>query len=147
MSCAAMLQGRGLRLTRQRRLVLEALSGSTSHLTGEEIMGIVKKRMPRVNKSTIYRTLGLLERLGCVYRSESGGRFAYHHAEDGRHHHIECRACGRTADCDVDIFQPIEIALEERYGFQVSLRHVVMVGLCRDCRRDAKVRAVGSGNL
>lgn len=143
MSCIDTLQRRGLRMTRQRRLILDVLHDSGTHLTGEDIIGIVQDKMSRVNKSTIYRTLGLLERLGCVYKSESGGKSTYHHAEEGRHHHIECHACGRTADCDEDIFQPIGVALEERYGFQVSLRHVVMVGLCRDCRRDLKTRAAG----
>lgn len=134
MSCINTLKQKGLKLTRQRRLILDVLHDSGAHLTGEDILRIVQDKMPRVNKSTVYRTLGLLERLGCVYKSESGDRFVYHHAEEGRHHHIQCHVCGRTADCDEDIFRPIETALDERYGFQVSLRHVVMRGLCRECR-------------
>jgi Fur family ferric uptake transcriptional regulator len=103
-------------------------------LRGEDITSIVKAKMPRVNKSTIYRTLGLLERLGCIYKSESVDGFVYHLAEEKHRYHIGCYVCGKTADCDEDLFHPLEIALNDGHDFQVSLGHVVMPGLCRDCR-------------
>lgn len=134
MSCTETLQRRGLRITRQRRLILDVLHDSGAHLTGDDIIGIVRDRMLGVNKSTVYRTLGLLEKLGCVYKSDAGDRFLYHHAGEGYHHHVVCLACGRTADCDEDVFRPLETMLDERYGFQISLKHVVMRGICRDCR-------------
>jgi len=59
------------------------------HLTSDEIIAYVQSRMLGVHKSTIYRTLELLEEAGCVYKSEMGDQFIYHHAEEGHHHHLE----------------------------------------------------------
>jgi Fur family ferric uptake transcriptional regulator len=90
--------------------------------------------MPRVNKSTIYRTLQLLEEAGCVYKSELGEQSVYHHAEEGHHHHLVCSQCGKTIDCDEDLLEPLERLLAEKHGFQINFRHVVMTGLCEECR-------------
>ena len=134
MSCDATLKKRGLKLTPQRRLILDVIHGSNVHLTGEEILQHVQAKVSGVNKSTIYRTLELLEKLGCVFKSELGDRFVYHHAEEGHHHHIVCRECGQTTDCDEGLFLPVEQALDAKYGFRVDFKHVVMGGLCRMCR-------------
>jgi Fur family ferric uptake transcriptional regulator len=137
MTCAITLREKGLKLTPQRRLIFDIIHDSGNHLTADEIIGYVEARAPGVNKSTIYRTLELLEELGCVFKSKLGDRFIYHHAEEGHHHHLVCRACGKNIDCDEGLFLPVERALDEKYGFQVDFKHVVMNGLCRSCRDKA----------
>ncbi len=134
MSCDVTLKEKGFKMTPQRRLILDIVHESGAHLTGEDIIAAVEARMPGVNKSTIYRTLELLETLGCVCKSESGDRAIFHHSEKGHHHHMECRTCGKSVDCDEDIFLPVEEALDREYGYQVSFKHSVIKGLCPDCR-------------
>ena len=89
--------------------------------------------MPGVNKSTIYRTLDLLEETGCVYRSVIEGQTIYHHAEEGHHHHLVCSNCGQTIKCSEELFSKVETLLNSRYGFSVAFRHQIIEGLCRDC--------------
>jgi len=134
MSCITVLKEKGIKLTPQRRLILEFIHDNESHLTAEEILRFVDSRVPGVDKSTVYRTLELLEEYGCVYKSEINGRFIYHHAEDGHHHHLVCSECGRTIICNEDLFLPVERTLREKYGFQIDFKHIVMSGLCKDCR-------------
>ena len=135
MSCAITLKKKGLKLTPQRRLVLDIIHDYGAHLTAEHILEYVQVRAPGVNKSTIYRTLELLEGLGCVFKSELGDRFIYHHAEEGHHHHLICRTCGKSIDCDEDLFSQVERAVDKKCGFHVDFKHVVMSGLCGDCQR------------
>ncbi len=135
MSCAITLKEKGLKLTLQRRLIVDIIHDAEAHLTAEEILDYVVARAPSVNKSTIYRTLELLEELGCVFKSELGDHFIYHHAEEGHHHHLVCRRCGKSIDCDEDLFMPLERALDEMNGFQVDFKHMVIYGLCKECRR------------
>jgi Fur family ferric uptake transcriptional regulator len=137
MSCHITLKEEGLKLTPQRRLILDLIHDSSGHFTGEEIVSQVQARMPGVNKSTIYRTLELLVGLGCVLKSESGNRLIYHHAEEGHHHHLVCRKCGKSMDCAENLFYPVEESLEEKYGFRVSFKHVVINGLCETCKNQA----------
>jgi len=123
-----------MKLTPQRRLILDVIHDSNDHLTAKEILDYVQARVSGVNKSTIYRTLELLEELGCVFKSELGDRFIYHHAEEGHHNHLVCRDCGGSIDCNEDIFLPVELELNKRYGFQVNFTHIVINGLCNNCK-------------
>ncbi len=137
MSCENTLKAKGLRLTPQRRMIVDIIHRRPEHLSAEDIINYVQDKMPGVNKSTIYRTLELVEQSGCGYKSESGNGFIYHHAEDGHHHHLVCQKCGKTIDCDEDIFSAVEKSLAKKYGFHVDFKHMVMSGLCESCRKQA----------
>lgn len=124
-------------MTPQRRLVLDAIHDTDTHLTAEDIISCVRARMPEVHRSTVYRTLELLERTGCVYRSELGGRVIYHHADDGHHHHLVCSRCGKVIEGEEGLFEGVEKSLADKYGFDAVLKHLVVNGLCRECRHPA----------
>jgi Fur family ferric uptake transcriptional regulator len=134
MSCLTVLKAKGMRLTPQRRLIVDLIHDKVAHLTADDIIKHVQEQMPGVNKSTVYRTLELLEKSGCVYKSEMGDHVIYHHAEEGHHHHLVCEKCGRTIECAEDIVAPFQKLLEKQYGFHVHLQHMVMTGLCDKCR-------------
>ena len=134
MSCYATLKSKGLRLTPQRRLIIDLIHEKAAHLTPEEIISYVHEKMPGLNKSTVYRTLELLESSGCVYKSELDHQTVYHHAEEGHHHHLVCDRCGQKLECEESITAPFEEALQQRYGFRVHLQHLVLPGLCRECQ-------------
>ncbi len=134
MSCDETLKARGLKLTPQRKLILDIIHHADEHLTGEKIVSQVQSRMPGVNKSTIYRTLDLLVHLRCVIKSEMDDKSIYHHADEGHHHHLVCRSCGKTVACQEEFFLPLQKQLEDQYGFQIDFRHVVLNGVCNICR-------------
>lgn len=134
MSCYATLKEKGLRLTRPRRLILDYIHDKGDHLTAEEIISYVHEKFPHINKSTVYRTLELLEKNECVFKSESRDRAIYHHAEEGHHHHLVCIKCGKTIECADDLFTPVGKSITEKYGFRVNFRHLVMSGLCEECK-------------
>ncbi|MCX6012437.1 MAG: Fur family transcriptional regulator [Chloroflexi bacterium] len=135
MSCAVILKEKGFKLTPQRRLIVDLIHQANVHITAEEIVSNVQTRMPGVNKSTIYRTLELLEETGCVYKSTLNHQFIYHHAAEGHHHHLQCSKCGRIISCSENIFLPVEKVLRDKYGFRVDFRHVVLKGICDQCKK------------
>lgn len=135
MTCSLALKENGFRMTPQRRMILDVIHQADGHLTADHIIDYVQARVTGVNKSTIYRTLELLESLGSVYKSRHGDHFIYHHAESGHHHHVVCSACGKSVDLADDLFGPVEAAVESRTGFQIGFTHVVMRGLCSECAR------------
>jgi Fur family ferric uptake transcriptional regulator len=138
MSCYATLKEKGLRLTRPRRIILDYIHDRGSLLTAEEIINYVHSRWPRVNKSTVYRTLDLLESNACVFKSEYMGRTFYHHAEEGHHHHLVCAKCGTAIDCAEDVLASVGKLLREKHGFQIESEQVVLRGLCRECQSNVK---------
>jgi Fur family transcriptional regulator, ferric uptake regulator len=134
MGCVGVLKKKGLKLTPQRRLIVDIIHDTKDHLTAEEIINHVHSRMPGVNKSTVYRTLELLEKNSCVFKSELSDKIIYHHAEEGHHHHLVCSKCGKTTDCREDLFAPVERSTREKYGFSVNFKHIVISGLCENCK-------------
>ncbi|UCG54300.1 MAG: transcriptional repressor [Dehalococcoidia bacterium] len=134
MSCVTTFKEQGLRLTPQRRLITDIIYSADAHLSAEDIITQVQNKMPGVNKSTIYRTLEILEKKGCVVKSELSGRSIYHHAEEGHHHHLICSECGKSIDCDDNLFAQVKNVLKEKFGFSVDLDHLVIRGLCNNCK-------------
>ena len=134
MSCYITLKEKGLRLTRPRRLILDYIHERNDHMTAEEIIQHVQKKAPRINKSTVYRTLLMLEKNNCVFTSQTSDRTLYHHSERERHYHLICRKCGKLIDCQEDLFADVAGVLAEKYAFEPELDHFVIYGQCKKCR-------------
>jgi len=136
MSCVSTLKAKGLKLTPQRMMIVDIIHDAKEHLTADEIIRHIQANMPGVNKSTVYRTLSLLEQYGCVYKSELGEELIYHHDEVGHHHHLMCSRCGNIIKCDEDLFIPLKNLLMEKYGFDANFKHIVMSGFCEKCKNN-----------
>jgi Fur family transcriptional regulator, ferric uptake regulator len=137
MSCFATIKKNGIRLTPQRRMIVDLIHDRGDHFSAEDLISCIHGKMPEVNKSTIYRTLELLEKAGCIFKSESGTGSIYHHSEEGHHHHIICRKCGKSMDCQENLFFSVEKVLNEKYGFRANFQHMVIQGLCDSCEQSA----------
>ena len=129
------LTERGYRLTPQRMMILSAIENSNDHISAEEIHAQIIAKYPRVNISTVYRTLELLNRLGLVTETDlGGGRVRYHPAAKGHHHHLVCQECGAIIDLDESLLSPLKSALLREYKFSADLRHLAIFGHCEKCR-------------
>jgi len=76
---------RKLRMTRQRELILNAVSSTRSHPTADEVYRQVRRRLPHISLGTVYRNLEVLAEAGLLRRL--GGPLALQGAlsEDGFH--------------------------------------------------------------
>ncbi len=135
MSCDKTLKAKGYKLTPQRRMVLELLHTSPTHLTAEDIVNKIHAIAPDVNISTVYRTLELLVELELVVKSKLEGKFVYHHEDSGHHHHFACRNCGKIIEGEENMLTPLHKILLSKLDFQPDLKHLVIYGLCGACRR------------
>ena len=130
----AALDDWGYRLTPQRLMIVSAIEESDDHISAEEMHAQVAARYPNVNISTVYRTLELLKRLGLVTETDlGGGRFRYHAADKGRHHHLVCKDCGRIVDLEEGQLEPLRLALLRQHDFLADLRHLAIGGRCFQC--------------
>lgn len=102
----------------------------------------IAERLPRLPRSSAYRTLVDLEAAGLVRRVAAHDEFArYELAEDltEHHHHLLCVDCGKVVDViltpglEQRVGQAIErVAAAE--GFQAQTHRLDVLGVCRDCR-------------
>ena len=89
------LHRRGLRMTPQRQLVLDAVS-ELGHATPEAVCTRVQATAPAVNITTVYRTLDLLEQLGVVKHTHLGHGAPTYATSEHEHVHLVCHRCGRV---------------------------------------------------
>lgn len=100
------------------------------------MVSTVQAMAPGINKSTVYRTLDLLESLELAVKSELDGRFVYHHGDSANHHHFVCRGCGKVVICDETILIPLEKELVGKFDFKPEFKHLMIYGICGACRQE-----------
>lgn len=132
------LRGRGLRLTRQRRVILEALQNTKAHPDAYTLFRDVKRVLPRVSLATVYRTLSVLTKMGFVREVESSGPFARFDGRLDPHGHITCSACGRIADVELPDISEIPARAMVDGPFKVTGCRVELTGLCASCAGRSK---------
>jgi Fur family transcriptional regulator, ferric uptake regulator len=132
-SLADALRSRGLRLTAQRQLVLEAVY-ALGHATPDQVHSAVSRTAAGVNITTVYRTLELLEELGLVTHAHlSHGSPTYHAVGEDQHVHLVCRDCGAVDEVSPTVLDGLVATLADSRGFQVDIGHVALFGLCAGC--------------
>lgn len=130
---ADQLRERGLRLTAQRRRVLEAV-GALRHATPDRIAERVREDGGTLNLTTVYRALDLLEGLGLVRHTHIGhGPPTYHPAEHYDHVHVRCNGCGEVQSMSTELLAGVAKQLLEQDGFCLDASHVALAGLCASC--------------
>jgi Fe2+ or Zn2+ uptake regulation protein len=131
---AASLREKGLKLTPQRRLIIEILSGDRTHPTVDEVYRQVVTTMPEVSRTTVYNTIREMASLGEIVEVQdlSDGGIRYDTCAES-HHHFFCLACRSLIDVDVDLPRPEEYSggLE---GYQVMKQQLTLYGICPSCR-------------
>lgn len=128
----------GLRITPQRRAILELLTQDDSHPTAEEIYQRVLSVMPDVSRTTVYNTIHELLTLGELAEVEelsaAGTRYDTH---VNKHHHLFCLRCRTLVDIDRD-FAGLDLAPEEASGYQIVRQRVTFYGYCPKCQADQR---------
>jgi len=134
---ADLLHARGSRVTPQRQLVIEQVLATRGHIVPEAIYSKVSQQFPSINRSTVYRTLQLLEEMGLIHHAHvEEGSTRYHRAEDPAHIHLVCHDCNRVQEVqDLSVGESLQRVLVERYGFESDLTHLAIAGHCANCRQ------------
>jgi len=129
------LRAAGLRVTPQRRAILQVLEGSDRPLSVEDIRQRLEAHGSGV--PTIYRNLQCFVEKGWaepILGPDQTMRFVRCHS-DHHHHHLQCEACGRTVEvhtCDVEASLA---KLRDISGFKVTRHQLLLFGLCPDCQK------------
>jgi Fur family ferric uptake transcriptional regulator len=130
----AKLRSAGNRITSTRRATVEVLVAG-GHLSAEEIVDEVRRRLPDVAGSTIYRTLTALEELGVVTHVHLGHGPSTFQIADPGHRHLVCDLCNRVVEVPNEEFAQLSERLDAVYGFSIPVEHFALIGRCRSCRR------------
>ncbi|MDF2532369.1 MAG: ferric uptake regulation protein [Clostridia bacterium] len=127
------LRSKGLRLTEQRKLVLQLMHEcKESQMSIEEIFKSLKVRDGNIGLSTVYRTLILLEELDLVHRlHDKDGYARYQFMRKGGCQYI-CSRCGSIQDADKAFVEAIDNLIQKKY-FTVKHYKLNINGGCSNC--------------
>jgi Fe2+ or Zn2+ uptake regulation protein len=133
------LNERGLKVTSQRMLILETIRRSHGHVDADEVFLQIRKKLPRISLSTVYRTLQRFKELGLI--DELHFAEEHHHYElkpATEHYHLICMGCGRVTEFHFPLHEVLKKQVPEARDFEISGSEVTLTGYCQDCRESKK---------
>lgn len=132
------LSARGIRLTRQRRVVLQVMETARRHLDAAEILERARKINSHITRVTVYRTLDLLKRHRLIDELDllhlRGDRHFYESHGPRDHIHVACVHCGKVREFESQLYEDLMKQISRDCAIEISVARTEVGGLCADCR-------------
>ena len=123
-----------MKMTKQRKVILEELRSVTTHPTADEIYGMVRRKLPRISLGTVYRNLEKLSDEGVILKLEHAGKQRRYDGDTSEHHHIRCVRCGKVDDLMISPEVALGKDIENINGYELIDYKVEFSGVCPGCR-------------
>lgn len=131
------VEASGVRLTAQRRALIETIQQATTHLDAASLLRQARERDPNINRATVYRTLELLKKLGMIDELDlmhlNGEKHYYEAKTQQDHLHLACFDCGEIREFATPTFQRLKQEIATKNGFAIQVMRLEVGGLCSAC--------------
>jgi len=131
------VEARGIRLTAQRRALIEIMQEASAHLDAANLLELARKRDPNINRATVYRTIELLKRLGMIDELDlmhlNGEKHYYEVKTQQDHLHLACFGCGEIREFATPTFERLRQEIGVKNDFQIQVVRLEVGGLCSAC--------------
>ncbi len=125
----------GVRSTRQRAAIADALSDGDDFRSAQELHEQLKARGESIGLTTVYRNLQALSQAGQIDALWDGtGEMRYRNCSSVHHHHLVCRVCGTTVEVQAEPVERWAAAIAAEHGFSEIHHTVEVFGVCAGCR-------------
>jgi len=91
-----------------------------------------------VDRSTVYRTIELFEKINIIKRVSNGWKYKVELSDvfSDHHHHMTCRNCDEVYSFhESPEFTKQLQKLESKYGFRSESHSMELRGLCKNCNK------------
>jgi Fur family transcriptional regulator, ferric uptake regulator len=130
---------RGVRLTEQRRAILQVIETAKRHLDAACILRLARRINAAVARSTVYRTLHLLKHHGLIDELDllhlEGERHYYERKHEKEHVHMACLRCGEITEFMSELFDTLKNQLRRDCQYHIVVARLEVGGYCSRCRR------------
>ena len=109
----------GMRLSRQRRMVLDLLWTERSHLSARDIFERLNARGRSIGHTSVYQNLEALQSAGVIECLDRASGRLYGYRSDP-HSHLTCVETGAIEDIDVQLPEDLLKQIEQRTGFRIE---------------------------
>lgn len=130
------LRQAGLRVTRQRVAILDAIHQAQGHPTAGELHDLLEDQGQPTSLATVYRTLATLAEAHLVephYLGPGHEQEHYEAAEEQEHFHFVCRNCGAVHEFRSDHLDRLREDLYLSEGWVLQQTCMCFEGLCKRC--------------
>jgi Fur family transcriptional regulator, ferric uptake regulator len=131
------LVSKGIRLTAQRRALIEVIQEAKKHLDAGSLLELARRREPNIDRATVYRTIELLKRLRLIDELDLmhlEGEKHYYEVKTRRDHvHLACFLCGRIEEFSSPLFEGLKAEISRQAGFTIRVTRLEVGGNCRAC--------------
>ena len=136
------LRQRRIRLTRQRRVILQVMDSAEQHLDVDQILERAQRIDSEVHLVTVYRTIDLLKKEGLIDELDllhlRGDRHYYKTHGPRDHIHVACLRCGKVREFESKLYEQLKAQIAQDCGLQVSVSRTEVGGICNDCLAKAR---------
>lgn len=132
MTLSEIFEQHGFRLTKPRQQIFDILKNSEIPLT----VGDIAKNCKNINRTSIYRTLVIFDRLKIISTIYIGWKNYYELAEPftPHHHHLYCINCQNAEPIQPKELEKLVDYIGKKYNFIVTKHHFELEGICEKCR-------------
>jgi Fur family transcriptional regulator, ferric uptake regulator len=138
------VEARGIRLTAQRRALIETIQEATTHLDAASLLRSARERDSNINRATVYRTIELLKRLGVIDELDlmhlNGEKHYYEVKTTKDHLHLACFECGEIVEFASPTFERLKREIATTNEFEIQIIRLEVGGLCGACTAKNKER-------
>jgi len=130
------LRENGLKMTRQRELLVRTFLDAEGHLSAEELFELTRRRDAKLGYATVFRTLKAMVECGVARETDfSDGRTRFEkHLRKPDHHHIVCQSCGKAIEFFSPELEELEERIVARYHVKPIRQKFQIYGICEDCQ-------------
>jgi Fur family ferric uptake transcriptional regulator len=123
-----------LKRSEQREVILEAFLRAEKHVSVDELLNLVQKRHPDIGRTTVYRTLKLLQEAGLAAELPLDGESRFEPDYNRAHHdHFICKPCGAIIEFESPEIERLQDEAAAAIGFVIQGHRHQIFGLCRAC--------------
>ena len=125
----------GIRLTSQRKTILETVQGMCTHPTADEVYQKIRGSLPKVSLATVYRNLENLSEAGFIRKVEHAGTAKRFDGNLAPHQHIRCIRCGTIEDVHESPEMTEMVAKQIQTDFTIVGHLIEIQGICPNCQK------------
>lgn len=134
-----MLRKHKVRLTPQRKTILEYLISHHTHPSVEMIYADLKDQVDNISMATVYNTIKLFVDYNLVIELKNGDGSTHYDYFGRPHYHVVCDNCGKITDVFdehfSEIIKELSTMTREKTHYLVTGSNIEIHGLCPDCQR------------
>jgi Fur family ferric uptake transcriptional regulator len=134
---AQALSDLGIRMTRQRRVILQVMDDAEQHLDVDQILERAQGMDPEIHLVTVYRTIDLLKKHGLIDELDllhlRGDRHYYETHGPRDHIHVACLKCGKVREFESRLYEQLKSQIERDFGMKVTVSRTEVGGYCAEC--------------